>query len=93
MIGIDSTTPKNIQLQSRYFSKKPVFMVLVLCFMFYVIWVSETDSGIFKKILTGQLDFESEPWPQITETAKDLIKTMLDRNPEQRITAHQVLRE
>lgn len=68
-------------------------MVLVLCFMFYVIWVSETDSGIFKKILTGQLDFESEPWPQITETAKDLIKTMLDRNPEQRITAHQVLRE
>ncbi|CAH1443068.1 unnamed protein product [Lactuca virosa] len=52
---------------------------------------AETDSGIFKKILTGQLDFESEPWPQITETAKDLIKTMLDRNPEQRITAHQVL--
>ncbi|KAK1433362.1 hypothetical protein QVD17_10272 [Tagetes erecta] len=52
---------------------------------------AETDSGIFKQILKGILDFESEPWPEISESAKDLIKKMLDKKPEQRITAHQVL--
>ncbi|KAD4888531.1 hypothetical protein E3N88_20604 [Mikania micrantha] len=52
---------------------------------------AESDSGIFRQILRGTLDFDSEPWPQISESAKDLIKKMLERRPEQRITAHQVL--
>ncbi|XP_071731370.1 calcium-dependent protein kinase 11-like isoform X2 [Rutidosis leptorrhynchoides] len=52
---------------------------------------AETDSGIFRQILRGKLDFDSDPWPQISESAKDLIKKMLDRRPQQRITAHQVL--
>ena len=54
---------------------------------------SESDSGIFRQILRGKLDFESEPWPGISESAKDLIKKMLDRRPQQRITAHGVLCE
>ncbi|KAK9054263.1 hypothetical protein SSX86_025341 [Deinandra increscens subsp. villosa] len=52
---------------------------------------AESDSGIFRQILRGKLDFESEPWPQISESAKDLIQKMLDRRPQQRITAYQVL--
>ncbi|KVH88363.1 hypothetical protein Ccrd_024012 [Cynara cardunculus var. scolymus] len=53
--------------------------------------VWKSDSGIFRQILRGKLDFESEPWPGISESAKDLIKKMLDRRPQQRITAHGVL--
>ncbi|KAF8405795.1 hypothetical protein HHK36_007872 [Tetracentron sinense] len=52
---------------------------------------AETESGIFKQILQGQIDFESEPWPAISESAKDLIRKMLDRNPKKRLTAHDVL--
>ncbi|KAI5668226.1 hypothetical protein M9H77_18079 [Catharanthus roseus] len=52
---------------------------------------AETDSGIFKQILKGKIDFESEPWPQISDSAKDLIKNMLCRDPRSRITAHEVL--
>nr|UEN74728.1 calcium-dependent protein kinase [Silybum marianum] len=52
---------------------------------------AESDSGIFRQILRGKLDFESEPWPGISESAKDLITKMLDRRPQQRITAHGVL--
>ncbi|RAL54286.1 hypothetical protein DM860_001414 [Cuscuta australis] len=52
---------------------------------------AETDNGIFKQIMKGKVDFESEPWPSISESAKDLIKRMLQRDPRQRITAHQVL--
>ncbi|KAF9660861.1 hypothetical protein SADUNF_Sadunf19G0007700 [Salix dunnii] len=55
------------------------------------ILLSETEIGIFKQILQGKLDFESEPWPSITDSAKDLIRKMLERNPKKRLTAHEVL--
>ncbi|WOL04091.1 hypothetical protein Cni_G12812 [Canna indica] len=52
---------------------------------------AETEAGIFRQILQGRLDFESEPWPGISESAKDLIRNMLNRDPKKRFTAHQVL--
>ncbi|KAK1403668.1 Calcium-dependent protein kinase [Heracleum sosnowskyi] len=54
---------------------------------------AETDSGIFRQILKGKIDFESDPWPQISESAKDLIRKMLERSPKERITAYEVLCE
>ncbi|XP_074572752.1 calcium-dependent protein kinase 24-like [Curcuma longa] len=52
---------------------------------------AETEAGIFKEILKGHIDFESEPWPCISDSAKDLIRNMLNKNPKRRFTAHQVL--
>ncbi|KHG19874.1 Calcium-dependent protein kinase 11 [Gossypium arboreum] len=52
---------------------------------------AETESGIFRQILHGKLDFTSEPWPSISESAKDLIRKMLERHPKSRISAYQVL--
>ncbi|KAF3444219.1 hypothetical protein FNV43_RR13909 [Rhamnella rubrinervis] len=52
---------------------------------------AETEMGIFRQILQGKLDFESEPWPAISDSAKDLIRKMLERNPKKRLTAHEVL--
>jgi len=52
---------------------------------------TDTEKGIFWQICRGRLNFQSEPWPQISDSAKDLIRKMLDRNPRTRFTAHQVL--
>ncbi|CAN6445283.1 unnamed protein product [Victoria cruziana] len=52
---------------------------------------AETEQGIFRQILQGPLDFQSEPWPGISENAKDLIRNMLNRNPKKRFTAREVL--
>ncbi|KAL0365816.1 UNVERIFIED_CONTAM: Calcium-dependent protein kinase [Sesamum radiatum] len=52
---------------------------------------AETDNGIFRQILNGKLDLDSEPWPHISDSAKDLVQKMLDRNPKRRLSAHQVL--
>ncbi|CAN0928261.1 Calcium-dependent protein kinase 4 [Linum grandiflorum] len=49
------------------------------------------ESGIFRQILHGKIDFASEPWPSISESAKELIRKMLDKDPKNRITAHEVL--
>jgi serine/threonine protein kinase len=54
---------------------------------------SETEQGIFEQVLKGELDFESEPWPNISESAKDLVRKMLVRDPKRRLTAHEVLCE
>ncbi|KAK8449385.1 hypothetical protein SEVIR_7G209500v4 [Setaria viridis] len=52
---------------------------------------AETEKGIFDAILVGQLDLSSAPWPSISESAKDLIRKMLHRDPQRRITAAQAL--
>ncbi|KAH9616728.1 hypothetical protein KSS87_014850, partial [Heliosperma pusillum] len=52
---------------------------------------AETESGIFRQILHGKLDFDSEPWPSISDSAKDLIRKMLERDPKKRLTAYEAL--
>ncbi|KAG5562638.1 hypothetical protein RHGRI_005384 [Rhododendron griersonianum] len=51
----------------------------------------ETEQGIFEQVLKGELDFVSEPWPSISDGAKDLVRRMLVRDPKKRLTAHEVL--
>ncbi|KAJ0982611.1 hypothetical protein J5N97_010866 [Dioscorea zingiberensis] len=52
---------------------------------------AETEQGIFEEVLNGSLDFQSDPWPSISESAKDLVRRMLIRDPKRRLTAHEVL--
>ncbi|KAF6169960.1 hypothetical protein GIB67_034352 [Kingdonia uniflora] len=52
---------------------------------------AETEQGIFEQVLHGELDFVSDPWPSISDSAKDLVKKMLARDPKKRLTAHEVL--
>lgn len=53
---------------------------------------AENEQGIFEEVLHGKLDFQSDPWPSISEGAKDLVRRMLLRDPKKRLTAHEVLR-
>lgn len=53
--------------------------------------ISETQQGIFDAVLKGFIDFESDPWPLISDSAKDLIRKMLCSKPAERLTAHEVL--
>ncbi|KAL6643557.1 hypothetical protein ACP70R_018323 [Stipagrostis hirtigluma subsp. patula] len=52
---------------------------------------AETEQGIFEQVLHGELDFESDPWPAVSENAKDLLRKVLVRDPTKRLTAHEVL--
>ena len=53
--------------------------------------LSETEEGTRSEILQGKVDFESDPWPSISDSAKDLIRNMLTRDPKKRFSAHEVL--
>eukprot|EP00271_Cylindrocystis_brebissonii_P017024 TRINITY_DN424_c0_g1_i4.p1 TRINITY_DN424_c0_g1~~TRINITY_DN424_c0_g1_i4.p1 ORF type:complete len:505 (+),score=136.56 TRINITY_DN424_c0_g1_i4:202-1716(+) len=52
---------------------------------------AETEQGIFEAVLACDLDFESDPWPEISDNAKKLIRGMLQPDPKKRLTAFQVL--
>jgi len=61
------------------------------CYNVCLLYQAETEEEIFNEVLEGELDLTSDPWPQVSESAKDLIRKMLERNPIQRLTAQQVL--
>ncbi|MCD9644042.1 Calcium-dependent protein kinase 20 [Datura stramonium] len=65
-------------------------IIYILLSGFPPFW-GETERGVFEQVLRGELDFESEPWPTISESAKDLVRKMLVRDPKKRLTAHEVL--
>ncbi|KAI4365902.1 hypothetical protein MLD38_021842 [Melastoma candidum] len=52
---------------------------------------AETEQGVALAILRGIIDFKMEPWPQVSDTAKNLVRKMLEPDPSKRLTAQQVL--
>ncbi|KAL6988154.1 Calcium-dependent protein kinase 25 [Sarracenia purpurea var. burkii] len=52
---------------------------------------AQTEQDIFENVLHADLDFSSDPWPNISESAKDLVRKMLVRDPRKRLSAHEVL--
>lgn len=51
----------------------------------------ETEQGVAQAIIRSVLDFKRDPWPKVSENAKDLVKKMLDPDPRRRLTAQEVL--
>ncbi|KAG1338017.1 calcium-dependent protein kinase 3 [Cocos nucifera] len=52
---------------------------------------AETEQGVAQAILRGAIDFKREPWPSVSENAKNLVRQMLEPDPKLRLTAKQVL--
>ncbi|CAN1133872.1 Calcium-dependent protein kinase 2 [Linum perenne] len=81
-------------LKKRYGPQADVWsagvMVYILLSGVPPFW-AETEDEIFQEVLQGELDFNSDPWPQISESAKDLVRKMLVRDPKKRISTHEVL--
>ncbi|XVE62053.1 hypothetical protein DITRI_Ditri06bG0088100 [Diplodiscus trichospermus] len=52
---------------------------------------AESEQGVAQAILRGLIDFKRDPWPNISESAKSLVRQMLEPDPKLRLTAKQVL--
>ncbi|KAM7273443.1 hypothetical protein ACFE04_028107 [Oxalis oulophora] len=52
---------------------------------------AETEQGVAQAIIRSVIDFKRDPWPNVSDNAKDLVKKMLDPDPKQRLTAKEVL--
>ncbi|KAL0459193.1 UNVERIFIED_CONTAM: Calcium-dependent protein kinase [Sesamum latifolium] len=52
---------------------------------------AETEQGVAQAIIRSVIDFKRDPWPKVSNSAKDLVKKMLDPDPTRRLSAQQVL--
>ncbi|KAM1112591.1 hypothetical protein TB2_045406 [Malus domestica] len=52
---------------------------------------AETEEGIAQAIVRGTIDFERETWKNVSEEAKELVRSMLDPNPCNRLKVEEVL--
>jgi len=67
------------------------FLLLTVFLLDIGLPFAESEQGIFEQVLNGGLDFSTDPWPSISESAKDLVRKMLNRDPRKRLTAHEAL--
>lgn len=52
---------------------------------------AETEQGVAQAIIRSVVDFKRDPWPKVSDSAKDLVRKMLNPIPGQRLTAQEVL--
>ncbi|KAF6074107.1 calcium/calmodulin dependent protein kinase IG [Phyllostomus discolor] len=67
-----------------------VITYILLCG--YPPFYEETESKLFEKIKEGYFEFESPFWDDISESAKDFICHLLEKDPNERYTCEKALR-
>lgn len=66
--------------------------IISICFsQFQNLFPVETEQGVAQAIIRSVIDFKRDPWPRVSDNAKDLVKKMLDPDPKKRLTAQEVL--
>jgi calcium-dependent protein kinase len=38
-------------------------------------------------VLRGHIDFKTDPWPKLSNAAKDCVRLLLEQDPTKRVTA------
>ncbi|XP_075898095.1 calcium/calmodulin-dependent protein kinase type 1D-like isoform X2 [Nelusetta ayraudi] len=67
-----------------------VITYILLCG--YPPFYEESESKLFSKIMKAQYEFDSPFWDNISESAKDFIRNMMQKNPSMRYTPELALR-
>jgi len=57
----------------------------------YPPFYADNDTQLFEKIMNADYDFDDECWDDVSDLAKDFIKHLLVKNPEDRFSAEQAL--
>lgn len=67
-----------------------VITYILLCG--YPPFAGDDDAEVFESVRTGEFDFPSPEWDEISESAKDFVAALLQVDPDDRMTAADALR-
>jgi len=68
-----------------------VGVILYILLSGYPPFYADSAPALFKKIMDVKYDFDDSVWDDISDTAKDLIRNLLVKDPAKRFTAQQCL--
>jgi calcium-dependent protein kinase len=77
-------------LSGKYGRECDVWSLGVILYVFlcgYPPFEGDSNTLIFKNIMHAELKFDPKEWAGVSQEAKELLKMMLERNVEKRITA------
>lgn len=66
-----------------------VITYILLCG--YPPFYDESDANLFAQIMRGEYEFDSPYWDEISESAKDFVRHLMEINPKKRYTCKQSL--
>ncbi|MEW5299955.1 MAG: hypothetical protein WDW38_002778 [Sanguina aurantia] len=66
-----------------------VMLYILLCG--YPPFHGDNEKKIFEAVMSKPVDFQSDPWPRVSDPAKDCVRKMLMRDPKKRASAIQIL--
>uniref|UniRef100_A0AAY4C8F8 Protein kinase domain-containing protein n=1 Tax=Denticeps clupeoides TaxID=299321 RepID=A0AAY4C8F8_9TELE len=67
-----------------------VITYILLCG--YPPFYEENETRLFSKIMKAEYTFHAPYWDEISESAKDFIRNMMEKNPKKRFSTEQALR-
>ncbi|XP_061660757.1 serine/threonine-protein kinase H1-like [Syngnathoides biaculeatus] len=52
----------------------------------------DTRTRLFRSIVRGKYSFRGNPWPSVSDAAKDFVRALLESDPDRRLSAEQASR-
>ncbi|GFZ17039.1 calmodulin-domain protein kinase 7 [Actinidia rufa] len=72
-------------------NKKETPALQTIDFGLSIFFKPETEQGVAQAIIHSVVDFKRDPWPKVSDNAKELVKRILDPDLKMRLTAQEVL--
>ena len=81
-------------LKGNYDKQCDIWSLGVILFVFlcgYPPFEGDNNKEIFRNVIKQQLTFDPADWDRVSDSAKDLVSKMLNKDPESRISAQDCL--
>ncbi|OWK02751.1 CAMK1, partial [Cervus elaphus hippelaphus] len=90
---LPSTAPE-VLAQKPYSKAVDCWSIGVIAYILlcgYPPFYDENDAKLFEQILKAEYEFDSPYWDDISDSAKDFIRHLMEKDPEKRFTCEQAL--